>query len=241
MGAVFQKKTTTFYLDFKYYYPPRPEQKISREELDKYEKTGEWIAQPKSNGSMCEIFISPEGQVRNFGRHFNEHLNHFNMNLDEFRKLNTTGKWMILIGEFMNKNKFDADGKQGFNLVFVLFDIMVYDGVYLLGTTFQNRIELLDKLYVQKDFNEYYTQISENIYRARTYDSNFKAIWDKISETETRIKKQLNRNAEDDVFILEGLVLKKKYAKLEEGKGEKNNTLSQLKCRLPGKRNCPAG
>lgn len=236
MGAVFQRKSTFFYNDFKYYYPPRPEVKITRDQLDKYDESGEWIAQPKSNGSMCELYISPEGEVRNFGRHFNEHLNLFDMNLDEIRKLNNTGKWMVLVGEFMNKNKFDADAKQGFNKVFVLFDIMVYNGVYMLGSTFQSRIELLDGLFEHKDFNAYYYQISENIYRAKTYTTNFRVIFNKIAETEKNIKVLLKRDPDDDVFILEGLVLKKKLALLEEGRSEENNVNSQVKCRLP-KRN----
>lgn len=235
MGAVFQKKSIVYYNDFRYIYPPRPEQKISSDELNKYDN-GDWIAQPKSNGSMCELYIPPAGDTRNFGRHYNEHLNLFDMNLDELRKLNKTGKWMVLVGEFMNKNKFTADGKQGFNRVFVLFDILVYDGIYMLGSTYDERVELLDKIFEHKEYNEYYYRISDNIYRAKTFKKNFLSIFERIAETDAKLKKMLKRDMLDDVFILEGLVLKKKNAKLEEGTGEKNNTLSQLKVRL-GKAN----
>lgn len=45
------------YNSYSYIYPPRPEYKILPNSLDKYD-TGEYIAQPKINGSNAIVFIN---------------------------------------------------------------------------------------------------------------------------------------------------------------------------------------
>jgi len=220
------------YTKFSYKYPPRPESRITSDQLVKYVK--DYIGQPKMNGSCCEIFISPEGEVRNFGRHKNENLTNFKITNDELVKLNTTGKWMVLVGEYMNKNKKGLDGKP-WNHKFVIFDILVYESDYMVGSTYQSRIELLDEIFGTKDYNEYLYKISDNIYRVKTFYEDFTNVWNRIEGIDAELKKKARASKEDDIFILEGLVLKKAKAKLERGFREKNNTLSQLKARLPKK------
>ena len=46
------------YNRFKYIYPPRPDNKISPMSLEKFEKEGIFIAQPKLNGSAMEIYTN---------------------------------------------------------------------------------------------------------------------------------------------------------------------------------------
>ena len=88
----------------------------------------------------------------------------------------------------------------------------------MIGKTFQERICLLDSLYGQKDSDkDYLSLISENIYKVKSYYSNFKYLFDKYSK----------------VDLVEGLVLKRKNARLEIGNVEKNNWRSQIKCRKP--------
>lgn len=221
------------YNQFRYYFPPRAESRITSDQLEKYVK--EYLAQPKLNGSCCEIYISPEGDVRNFGRHKNENLTNFQIDNEELAKLNTTGKWMVLVGEYMNKNKKGLDGKP-WNHNFVIFDILVYEDDYMVGSTFQSRVELLDKIFGTTDYNKYLYKISDNVYRVKTFYDDFTAVWKGIESVDTKLKKDVRANKEDDIFILEGLVLKKELAKLERGFREKNNTLSQVKARI-GKRN----
>ena len=170
----------------------------------------------------------------NFGRHKNESLTNYTLSNEEAKKLNTTGKWMVLVGEYMNKNKKGLDGKP-WNHKFIIFDILVYENDYLVGSTFQSRVDLLDEIFGTVDYNDYYYQISENIFRVKTYYEDFEAIWHKIVDTEKELKVKYRLPKDDDIFILEGLVLKKIKGKLEKGFREKNNVLSQIKCRKPAR------
>jgi len=89
----------------------------------------------------------------------------------------------------------------------------------LIGSTFEERVKLLDKLFGTIDENEYLYKINENIYRVKTFTDNFVERWNKITK----------------IGMLEGFVLKKPHAKLERGLCEKNNTLWQIKSRKQNK------
>jgi hypothetical protein len=197
-------------------FPPRPEYVISPEQLCKYE--GTHIGQPKLNGSCCEIYIKGD-ELRYFGRHQNENLSNFKLKLPELKILNFGNDgWNVIVGEYMNKNKNGIDGKP-WNHKFVIFDILVYNGDYLIGTTMEERIALLDTLLGTESENDYLYKITDDIYRVKTFYENFSELWKKITE----------------VDMLEGFVLKKAVAKLDRGLAEKNNTLWQLKSRKPTK------
>lgn len=221
------------YSKFRYYFPPRPESRITDDQIDKY--VHRYFAQPKANGANCTYYISPEGDVRNFGRHKNENLSNVLIENAEIAKLNTTGKWMVLCGEYMNKNKQGLDGKK-WNHKFIIFDILVYKDNYLSGSTFQSRVVLLDEIFGKKEYNDFFYTISENVLRVKTfYGDEIKAMWLKIKAIDSELKKKARVELDADIFILEGLVLKKIEGKLEKGFREKNNTLTQIKLRLPKK------
>ena len=125
------------------------------------------------------------------------------------------GSWIVLNGEYMNKNKSDETNKP-FNHKFVIFDILAYDGDYLVGKTFEERVQLLDTLYGKVDSEkEYLYKNSENVYRVKSYLNGFKDLFDKLTP----------------IDMIEGLVLKRSNAKLELGTSELNNTKSQIKIR----------
>jgi ATP-dependent DNA ligase len=136
--------------------------------------------------------------------------------------------WMVVSGEFLNKNQKGEDGKP-FNLKFVIWDILVMNGEYMLGSTFQERMNLLEQLYpcqrmfIGEDGMKIYKHICctthKNIYRAPCYEKNFDSIYQSIVDTD----------------LYEGLVLKRKNAKLSFGLTEKNNNDWQIKCRKPTK------
>ena len=198
------------YSKFKYIFPPRPEYMISPEQLFKYEYNH--LIQCKLNGSCAIIFIKGD-EFRYFGRHQNENLRGFNLKINDLRILNSNNsEWNVIVGEYMNKNKNGFDGKP-WNHKFVIFDILVYNGEYLLGTTFEERVKLLDKLYGVKSENEYLYKINENIFRVKTFYDNFLNRWNEIVK----------------IDMLECVVLKKKEQKLTKAFSEKNN-LSH-KCR----------
>jgi hypothetical protein len=198
------------YLNCRYYYPPRPEYVIPPSELPNYE--GDHCAQPKMNGACVEIYIQGN-EFRYFGRHKNESISNFKLNIDDLKVLNCgNNNWNVIVGEYMNKNKNSIDGKP-WNHKFVVFDIMVYNGEYLLGTTFEERIKLLDKIFGTVDENEYLYKITDNIFRVKTFYDNFVNRWNDIIK----------------VDMLEGFVLKKRNQKLVKAFSEKNNM--SHKCR----------
>jgi ATP-dependent DNA ligase len=205
------------YLTYRYIYPPRPKNAISPEDLNFWDN-GSLLAQPKLNGSNCLIFTNGQKFVV-MNRH-NQRLTNFRLTDAEIQNLyKGNGGWLILNGEYLNKNKSDETG-QPFNHKFVIFDILAFDGDYLVGKTFQERIQLLDSLYGKVDSDkEYLYSISTNVYRVKSYEGEFQNLFDKLTP----------------IDMIEGLVMKRKTARLEIGTSELNNVKSQLKCRKPTK------
>ena len=93
------------YLTYRYIFPPRPKNAIPETELDFWDN-GSLLAQPKMNGSNCLIFTNG---VKTFvmNRH-NQRLTNFRLTDAEiFNMYRGNGGWMILNGEYLNKNKQD--------------------------------------------------------------------------------------------------------------------------------------
>jgi hypothetical protein len=200
------------YLSYKYLYPPRPKNAIPDTELEFWDN-GSLIAQPKLNGSNCVIFTNGEKTIV-MNRH-NQRLTNFNISDNEIKDIYRGEGWMILNGEYMNKSKSD-ENNQVFNHKFVIFDILGFNSEYLVGKTFEERIQLLDSIYGQVDSEkEYLFKVTENVYRVKSYVGDFKSLYDKLTP----------------IDMIEGLVMKRKNARLELGTSENNNTKSQLKCR----------
>jgi hypothetical protein len=200
------------YLNYRYIFPPRPKNAIPDTELEFWDN-GSLIAQPKLNGSNCVIFTNGVKTIV-MNRH-NQRLTNFNISDNEIKDIYRGEGWMILNGEYMNKSKSD-ENNQVFNHKFVIFDILGFNGDYLVGKTFEERIQLLDSIYGQVDSEkEYLFKVTENVYRVKSYVGDFKSLYDKLTP----------------IDMIEGLVMKRKNARLELGTSENNNTKSQLKCR----------
>ena len=200
------------YLNYRYIFPPRPKNAIPDTELEFWDN-GSLIAQPKLNGSNCVIFTNGVKTIV-MNRH-NQRLTNFNISDNEIKDIYRGEGWMILNGEYMNKSKSD-ENNQVFNHKFVIFDILGFNGEYLVGKTFEERIQLLDSIYGQVDSEkEYLFKVTENVYRVKSYLNGFKDLFDKLTP----------------IDMIEGLVMKRKNARLELGTSENNNTKSQLKCR----------
>ena len=201
------------YINYRYLYPPRPKNAISPNDLTFWDNNS-LLAQPKLNGSNCLIFTNGV-KVVVMNRH-NQRLTNFRLTDEEVKSLyRGNGGWMILNGEYLNKSKMDETG-QPFNHKFVIFDILCFDGDYLVGKTFEERVQLLDTLYDQINCEkEYLFGISENVYRVKSYLSGFNDLFNKLTP----------------IDMIEGLVMKRKNARLEIGSSEMNNVKSQIKCR----------
>lgn len=202
------------YNSYRYIYPPRPKNAIPDSELNFWDNKS-LIAQPKLNGSNCVIFMDgTRNMVMN--RH-NQRLTNFELPQAELNALYkcNPGELMVINGEYLNKSKQDERGVT-FNHKLVIFDILVFKSDYLVGSTFSDRITLLDELYGTKDSEKpYLYSVSDNVYRVKSFETGFKQIFDDLTK----------------IDMVEGLVLKRKSAKLEIGNTENNNTKSQLKAR----------
>lgn len=205
------------YNNFKYIYPPRPKNAIPPEDLDFWDN-GSLIAQPKLNGSNCVIFTDGDDFFV-MNRH-KQRLTNFKIDNSELSKIyRGNGEWMIINGEYMNKSKNDENGDV-FNHKLVIFDILAYNGEYLVGSTFSERVNLINDIYGEVDSEKNYLySITDNIYRVKSYSNGFNEIFNNFIQ----------------VDMLEGLVMKRANAKLEIGTSELNNVKSQLKCRKPTK------
>lgn len=239
------------YNSFRYIYPPRPENALPADSLKRYDN-GEYIAQPKFNGDCTVLFTN--GIVAHV---YNRHKEQFKKPLKIWdgtrpfvvddgsgakppiktgwtslhrETLNgVNNKWMILVGEYMAKSKNNERGER-WNDKFVIFDIIAYDGMQLIGKTFRERIELLDKLYGKEEsiitetgvekLNFMYATTTKNVFRVKSYFDCFRGLWDTLVKL-----------TPGTAGMYEGLVLKRADAKLENGASEKNNTTSQLKFR----------
>ena len=201
------------YESFQYIYPPRPKNPIQYKDLNIWDN-GMMIAQPKLNGSNCTIYIN-SNKIYVYNRH-GERLSNFNIDLDVVRNLHKGKGWMVLNGEYLNKSKKDQNGEV-FNNKFCIFDILVFENNYLIGKTFQDRVNILNELYGDTDGP--LSIISEDIYRIGSFYNDFENLYNSLV----------------DIDMYEGLVLKRKSAKLEMGSSENNNSKSQIKVRKPTK------
>jgi len=202
------------YSNFRYLFPPRPKNAVPDTDLDSWDNDT-LLAQPKINGSNCIIFTNGERLIV-MNRH-GQYLTNFLIPSEEIYKLFKLdiGKWLVLNGEYLNKSKQDENSLL-FNHKLVIFDILVYNSEYLIGKSFIERVELLDSIYGTVDSDKKYLySISDNIYRVKTYQKDFKLIFDNLTK----------------IDMIEGLVLKRKSAKLEIGITENNNSKSQFKSR----------
>lgn len=198
------------YNKYKYIYPPRPETKVSPDSVSNFESL--YFAQPKLNGSC--MFLTTNGTEIHVKNRHKEDFKNFKLDIEELKKLHRGNGWMVLCGEYMNKSQRD-EHNQVWNQKFVIFDILVYEGKHLLGTTFEERIKLLDRLYGKIEAKMFMYQVSENVFRVMTGLHSFREIYNEITMYE----------------MYEGLVLKMKNGKLENGVREKNNTKTQIKVR----------
>lgn len=201
------------YASYRYIYPPRPKNAVPNSDLYTYDN-GTMLAQPKLDGSNCLIFTDGV-QVKIMNRH-QQAMSRFDIPKEEILSLyKGTGGWTVINGEYMNKSKKDEDCAT-FNHKFVIFDVLVSDGDYLIGKTFEQRMALLDEMFgVEPSEKDYLHLVSENVYRVRTYRERFLETFERLSR----------------IDMVEGLVMKRRNARLEIGNTELNNTKSQLKCR----------
>ena len=212
------------YLNFNYIYPPRPEFKIPPKELDTFD-TGEYVVQPKYNGTCCIVFTNGT-EVYVYNRH-KQPMAWYSPDID-FKGLAHSDQWYVYTGEYLNKGKLGESGAKEKDK-FIIWDILVWAGQYLIGDDLLTRINLLEETYpcqrgkIGENGLEMYEHLCHTnlngIYKAPSYMNGFLKLFEDISKTD----------------LYEGLVLKKIESKLSYGFQMLNNHDWQIKCRKPTK------
>jgi len=200
-------------------FPPRPSGSIQPEQVGDYPG---WVAQRKFNGTRTVVLIDPEGAVHLRTRHRAEHKA-YKITADMRASLQALpldrGSWHVLDGELLNNKT------RGVKDRLVLFDLLVHDSKYLVGTTYGNRLDMLD--FTLSEPNEYEQEtgrklafrVNENVWFAETFRENFSGHFQELL----------------DLDEIEGLVLKDPGGKLVPGVTENNNEAWLIRVRKPHK------
>jgi hypothetical protein len=214
--------------DGKFLFPPRIKHRLQPASLSKFDNES-YVGQPKLNGSSCSIILSENSTIvkerhnTDFSRPpaypvFNNNLVYLGV------PLHRGNGFMCLVGEFMNKSKKDDSGKAFAGVC--IWDIVAFENKILVGSTIEERINLLDDIYPNKE-----ALTTENgtpyLFKTAVPDvfkvNNFYKDFDEVY-------KQLV-----GVDMVEGFVLKRKSGKLEMMVREENNTGWSVKVRKPTK------
>lgn len=200
------------YSSYRYFFPPRPEVKSPQSGLTTYERMG-FVGQPKLNGSCAELYTNGSTDIKLMNRHQESFVRQL-IPPQDLLALHKSNGYQVLVGEYMNKSKKDGKGNL-FNGCLVLFDILVHNGQYLTGTKFMERQELMASLFPGNDYDNYLTQVSNNVFKVKNFKTGFVPLYNEIVK----------------IDMYEGLVLKRPDGILEAGFRPANNTGWMVKIR----------
>jgi hypothetical protein len=199
------------YVEGTWLFPPRPENAIMKMALPMYEQLG-YYAQYKLNGTSNVIAVSPNKELVCMTRHLVPHKQWAPTiaSSEPFQALPGKG-WYLFCSELMNNKTPHIKDVNYIN------DIMVADGEHLVGTTFRERQEMIEKL-----FNAHAGESAEshwvahpNLWVAKSFKNvSFRTLFEDLHKPED-----------------EGLVLKNPNAKLLMGSTQSSNSSWMVKIR----------
>ncbi len=202
-------------------FPPRPKGRIPPTELSYYEGTGLWVAQYKYNGSRNVVHIEPDGVVSVWGRHGGKHLSYALPESVKAEILSLPGikkgteYW--LDSELMSKTS-AAETKHKI----VFFDVLQVGKYLFMKPNQMGRLELLREICGDPKELDGQRQmgyvISNTLLMAPTFEKDFEA--------------RFNEDHGDEV---EGLLLRKKEAALDDFGQKEYEVGWLLRCRKPHK------
>lgn len=201
------------YPEYRYLYPPRPDTAVPPGMLGFYQKRN-WHFQVKKNGT-CNVIAVSGKKFECRQRHGAENVHKAWTPDAQYLKpfLTLLGKgWYVFAAELLHSKTTDIKNKN------YIFDIMVCNGEYLVGSTFAERQKILYELFSSKLKEEHYSHwnLDEHVWLAKTFgpEHNMKDFYDSLE------------NIED-----EGLVIKNPTGRLELCTKEKSNGSWMVKCR----------
>lgn len=216
---------------YTYLWPPRPSEAISTTMLNFYEKRN-WIGQYKKNGTCTVLYVTPEKEIIAKTRHNDDHKlwKPTDQSTGIFKSLPGDG-WYVFVVEVLHSKV------RNIKDTVYIFDILVNNGVDLVGTTFAERQDMLTKMFnVQEEADtddnivqlfapQSHYVLTPNTWLAKSFKSDFKKMMRIIS----------NDAPEEGAPENEGIVLKNPTAQLEPESRATSNSGWQVKCRIPHK------
>jgi hypothetical protein len=215
------------YDEYRYLWQPRPgsKQAIPLTAVAERERQGAW-AQVKKQGTANGMYVSPPGpgllprRVTAMNRHHGEHKRWQPIPQTHTTFVNLPGTgWYVFCSELMHNKVADPRLKN----INYIHDILVMNGEYLVGTTFAERQDMLQKLFpdtvaatgIGYRAIDAYTWLAVN-YKPNLRRPGFVKLWRSLTKPED-----------------EGLVFKMPDAKLQFCHKETANDAWQFKCRRP--------
>lgn len=195
---------------FRLFYPPRAKGAINPDSLGRF--TG-FIAQPKYDDVRTLVYVFPDGHVELYNRQ-KEPLGRSSPSpraVESVRKLGLRrGVFHVFDGGSMMKK-------------LILWDILVHEGCYLLGTTYAERYERLRAICGHPTRLEQDTrhglalEVGPDLWLAPCFDQMLPDTFRRFAAHEE----------------IEGLVLKNPAGRLEPGLRRENNGSWQIRVRKP--------
>lgn len=180
-----------------YFYPEKPVlMMIETDAFKKMSESKDWIAEPKFNGSRCEVHML-NGNVEFWDRH-GKHLDYNSNSLYNDGRLNIIAE---LRKAFGYKGYFVLDGELRHNKVegiqnkLVIYDIHVYKNEVLNKLTFKERRNILES-----HFRNWYYDISVPVHLINQHKTDFDGVfsdyvsgeWGNSDEFEGIVIKNIN-------------------------------------------------
>ena len=197
---------------YSYLWPPRPERAVDKSLLTVFEERN-FSAQVKKNGTCSVIFVAPDKSIVAMTRHNEPHRKWAptDHGMSAFTALSGQG-WYVFVAELLHSK---VPGLRDINYV---HDILVMDGEYLVGSTQEQRQDILHDLFIKGGEEETLSHIviNPNLWLAIEYEEDFVNLFDSLSKPED-----------------EGIVLKDPKRPLALCSRSSSNSLGLLKCRRP--------
>jgi hypothetical protein len=164
---------------YSYIRPLRAEKAVTSAFLSHYATRG-WLAQVKLNGTNSVVFVPPKGQGEVFARtrHDTEHKAWAFTpdSIAAFERVRTNN-WSVFNAELMHSKG------NGIKDTHYLHDVLVLDGVYLLGRTYQERYELLTRAFkpVREGSTSHHV-VDSHTWLAKNHTADFRNLFNSLVE-----------------------------------------------------------
>lgn len=212
----------------RYIYPPRPQTAIPRGDYGLLTELG-WIAQFKYNDTRCMIKYRENNSTQLWNRHA-EMMRTFAANDELQEQLETIqqrlGKgYHLLDGGLLHQKHASIKN------TLVIWDILVHNGQQLLGTTYQERYNIINNLQEGKPYTYQEITIGNKITTDIFIPQNFPPQqWDNCWKEIDKINQPFIKQGIGPA--IEGLVFKDPNGILKPGFQEKNNGDWQVRSRV---------